>query len=385
MMLIATTCEAQWTNLDSGTMQELAGVTMLDPEAAWSFGSNGTLLRTVDGGGTWSTVAIPFAEDINTMMRYDYLGMLLFGDDGALLRSDDLGVSWALEQSPVGNELTAVARYGTSAIAVGEEGAVIRSVDNGATWVAGVSGTLADLNAVIMTSLTNAWAVGRNGSCLQSMDGGATWSLVTVPFTGDLNDLVMVDDLTILICGEEGTVLRSADNGLDWTTTATVEVDELNALWVDGSGVIRAAGSGGVIVRSIDGGLVWNTDITPTSGELTDIVTGSETGFAVGVGGTILKLSDTVDGVAESVEGGALLLFPNPSTGDVNIKLEGATLHGPLVVEVRTADGRLVDRATTERMVRPARMFGLTPGQYVVSVSGADGKSFRENLIVNAR
>ncbi len=41
--------------------------------------------------------------------------------------------------------------------------------------------------------------------------------------------------------------------------------------------------------------------------------------------------------------------------------------------------------ANTGRMIQPLRMFALTPCRYVVSVTGGDGGSFRENLIVNAR
>src|SRR5262245_26251499 len=88
--LIATAAHAQWTSLNSGTIQGLSGVTMLDPQVVWAYGANGTLLSTANGGASWEPVSTGFADDINAMMRYDYLGMLLFCDGGVLLRSDDL-------------------------------------------------------------------------------------------------------------------------------------------------------------------------------------------------------------------------------------------------------------------------------------------------------
>ncbi len=382
--VLTTTTWAQWTDLNSGTAQELVGVVMLDPEVVWAFGESGALLRTTDGGTNWTAVDAGFPEDINAMMRYDYLGMLLFCDGGTILRSDDLGETWEEDVPPTSQELVSVTKVGTTAIAVGESGTIIRSIDNGHTWSPMVSGANQDLECVVMSTLSVAVAVGEGGTCLRSADAGLTWDVVSLPVSDDLATVVFVDDQTVLAAGDGGAVLRSTDAGLNWTSIPVAAADELSGLWLDDTDEIYAVGAGGVILRSTDAGLTWDPEEASTAVELLDVSTGYGTGFAVGASGTIIKLTGTVDAIAERAADEGLLLYPNPSAGDFNIALSGSALQGPLTVEVRTSDGRVVDRASTERLVRPARMLGMPPGQYVVTVTDANGLSLRRNLIVQA-
>src|ERR1700722_2255953 len=50
---------AVWTMQSSGTTAELRGISSVDGRVAWASGTDGTVLRTVDGGAHWKTCAIP--------------------------------------------------------------------------------------------------------------------------------------------------------------------------------------------------------------------------------------------------------------------------------------------------------------------------------------
>ena len=50
---------AQWTIQNSNTTADLRGIHAVDGKVAWASGTNGTVLRTVDGGANWLTCAVP--------------------------------------------------------------------------------------------------------------------------------------------------------------------------------------------------------------------------------------------------------------------------------------------------------------------------------------
>ena len=53
---------ASWTQQNSGTTAGLRGIDSVDGSIAWASGANGTVLKTIDGGGHWSPCTIPDAD-----------------------------------------------------------------------------------------------------------------------------------------------------------------------------------------------------------------------------------------------------------------------------------------------------------------------------------
>jgi hypothetical protein len=65
LLMVASTSPAQWTPQASGTMSRLRGLSVVDRDAAWASGGAGTCLRTIDGGMTWVTRAVPVASGLD--------------------------------------------------------------------------------------------------------------------------------------------------------------------------------------------------------------------------------------------------------------------------------------------------------------------------------
>jgi photosystem II stability/assembly factor-like uncharacterized protein len=60
--LILASCaaaHAQWTIENSGTTADLRGIFNVGGGVAWASGTNGTVLRTEDGGYVWQACTIP--------------------------------------------------------------------------------------------------------------------------------------------------------------------------------------------------------------------------------------------------------------------------------------------------------------------------------------
>ena len=59
VLLIAAQCLAQWTPQESGTTARLRSLSVVGRDVAWASGSGGTVLRTTDGGASWSRRPVP--------------------------------------------------------------------------------------------------------------------------------------------------------------------------------------------------------------------------------------------------------------------------------------------------------------------------------------
>lgn len=59
LLLISLSAAAQWQMQDSHTAASFRGIHSVDGQIAWASGTNGTVLRTEDGGAHWQKCAVP--------------------------------------------------------------------------------------------------------------------------------------------------------------------------------------------------------------------------------------------------------------------------------------------------------------------------------------
>src|SRR6266487_6007532 len=98
------------------------------------------------------------------------------GEYGTIVRTTDGGNSWTIQVSGTTQTLWAVsfidANNGT---AVGEGGTILGTADGGAQWVPQTSGTILHLRGVSLSDANNGTAVGEGGTILRTTDGGNRW------------------------------------------------------------------------------------------------------------------------------------------------------------------------------------------------------------------
>jgi hypothetical protein len=78
----STAATAQWTIQDSHATADLRGIHSIGNGVAWASGTNGTVLRTIDGGTTWQTCSIPLGAE-----ALDFRGIQAFDADTAIVMS----------------------------------------------------------------------------------------------------------------------------------------------------------------------------------------------------------------------------------------------------------------------------------------------------------
>ena len=93
----------QWQQQASGTDVQLRGISAVSAQVAWASGAKGTVLRTIDGGSTWTRVNVPDAEtlDFRDVQAFDANTAFVLsigpGDQSRIYKTTDGGRIWQLQ------------------------------------------------------------------------------------------------------------------------------------------------------------------------------------------------------------------------------------------------------------------------------------------------
>ncbi len=89
-----------WTPLSTGVGARLRGVSAVSDRVAWASGTNGTVIRTSDGGTTWSRLTVPGSEkldfrDIDAVDdRTAYVLSIGPAELSRIYKTSDAGMTW---------------------------------------------------------------------------------------------------------------------------------------------------------------------------------------------------------------------------------------------------------------------------------------------------
>ena len=135
------------------------------------------VMRTGDGGETWSRVAVPTKREL---FHLDFNGSShgwIVGDGGLILATQDGGLTWRTQNSGVTRALFNIDfRDDETGYAVGGGGTIIRTVDGGTTWRKVSTPYAETLKRIGFSDDKNGWIVGHKGIILRTIDGGQSWT-----------------------------------------------------------------------------------------------------------------------------------------------------------------------------------------------------------------
>ena len=264
-------------------------------------GDNGTVLRTNNGGLTFSQIQNIPAYNYNAVSSYvssvSNNLITIVGDNGKIIYAIYPDSSFTEQVSPVSVNLNGVniSYFGTPRyrIAVGDYGTIVRSTAssgfNWSNWEVVNSGVTEKLNQVSLSFIFGL-IVGNNGMILRTTNKGDSWTVVNSGVTNNLYSVNTYIDSSAIVCGAGGVILKSTNLGLNWTQLNSGTSSDLFSVFK-----YVTAGSGGTIKYSINQGVNWINYLNPYSRKLNSIQdlqpdnNHSPGSVIVGDSGTILR------------------------------------------------------------------------------------------------
>ena len=211
-------------------------------------GHGGTILSTVDGGETWTSIDVAEHTRGDPFMDVAHIGdnrFLAVGAFGLVMGSDDGGKTWApvsISEEYFDRHLYAIAQAGNHWLLIGESGSLFTSADGGNTWTRLNSPYEGSFFGGMQTP-DGAWLLyGMRGQIWRSTDQGRTWEQSPVDTKVAFNTHGVGTDSRVYLFGNGGQVLVSDDGGLHFTPAQRsgipgdiTAVSRINGTWVVGS------------------------------------------------------------------------------------------------------------------------------------------------------
>src|SRR3954452_13360525 len=255
-------------------------------------GDFGTLLRTDDGGATWTGVRTGTTVGLTRISIADQ-STVVVGGGCVLLRSDDAGQTFRrLAPDCGGSRIAALAfPWPQNGYVLLASGALLHTVDGGATFEPG--GSIPDTATdVFFTDSSTGFAVTRaaaGGGVYRTTDGGATWFARTTSPQG-LSGVFFPSAGTGYAVGAANTVLKTTDGGETWDPKPvpdTIPAGDLTSIRCSNPSTCIAATDGGDrVVRTTNGGNGYSA-FSPAAQKIFALsFTGPNKGVAVGENGT---------------------------------------------------------------------------------------------------
>lgn len=187
---------------------------VLNDSVFYCGGEGGTLLRTLNSGSSWDTLASGTLETINDVYFSNPANGWIVADGGYLAMTNDSGNTWTFANQPFWGfrDLNSLSYQGTTGLnpyVVGTGGAGMYSIDGGTNWYQFATNSSVDINCIRFGTTNGGVICGANGFVARTVNGGGAWSTDAVPRVVDFYDIAFSTDSVAYICGDSGVVLKS--------------------------------------------------------------------------------------------------------------------------------------------------------------------------------
>jgi photosystem II stability/assembly factor-like uncharacterized protein len=326
--LIEVQAPFHWTSLSTRVGARLRGVSAVSDRVAWASGTNGTVIRTTDGGTTWQRHAVPGADqlDFRDIDAVDdttaYVLSIGSGELSRIYKTSDAGLTWTeqfVNRDPKAF-FDAMAFWDAKrgvAVSDSVDGhfVMLTTSDGGRSWVRVPPAALppalpnegffaASGTNVTVAAPNHVWVgtgAASEARVLRSSDGGRTWASSRTPLdagpSAGIFSLAFSDVKHGIVVGGDykaesavnNNAALTADGGATWTPMKGLSGFRSVAAYLPGNGAtIVAAGPAGTDV-STDRGKTW-TPIPGPGFHAFSFARRGTVGYGVGEKGSAAKL-----------------------------------------------------------------------------------------------
>jgi len=188
-----------------------------------------------------------YSQGLNAITTPDGVNVIAVGNNGNVLRSSNGGTTWSKNIIP-GYNFKYTASYDSTIFAVSDNGKVFKTrPGNSPLNVSNVSSTA--LNSVAVIDNMNAFVCGNNGEVYWTTNGGINWSLRNsgISNTAKLNSISFNSSLAGVVVGDGGVIYTTVNGGSSWTSVPSTTTRNLLKVRYF-SGGICIAGEYGILL-----------------------------------------------------------------------------------------------------------------------------------------
>ncbi|CAN5397181.1 hypothetical protein BH11BAC2_BH11BAC2_19700 [soil metagenome] len=339
LLLLTFQSQAQWRWLHPSPQgNDLHKICFIGPNTGWAAGDRSALIKTTNGGTSWTQQYTGFFDDIRGIYfstanngcvsggqnfnvtsdggatwttRYRFPDIVIkdmfflnadtgfvCGDYGGIYQlygTNDAGLTWTPRIAGIVAELNDIqVRNNGAGWAVGDQGSLYTTVDFGQNWTSNSIAGNPILQSVNFFNTTTGYAVGEAGVIFKSVDGGINWNALSNPGGGssiNYYSVLFSSADTGIVGGTDGFNLRTVDGGVNWSVIGQPGWFKGFDIDAGNSQTIYMAAANGEVIKSTDGGNSWSSQIQRISETILHGVSAASAQniFAAGDFGTILK------------------------------------------------------------------------------------------------
>jgi len=282
----------------------------IDKNHGFIVGSEGTFLKTSDGGTTWQYQNLCKKYPNNAEYQYFYSvyftdtanGWIVGGNDYQLiLKTTDGRENWTEVDSNNNVDHLYKIRFvdNNNGWIVGQFGVIYRTTDAGNDWHS-QRDDIHNFYSIYFIDENTGWAVGDSGIVLHTTNGGDNWEKQY-----SANDLILYsiqasDSLNVISVGAaiknlysyDAAILQTSDGGLTWNRYTLDTVRYLHSICFSSNQIGWAVG--GKILKTTNGGETWNlqSNLTGENWGFIQFINENTGWISNYLGNTLYKTSD---------------------------------------------------------------------------------------------
>ena len=324
-----TFSQTNWTVVSSGSSSALKDLQFTSDFVGFIVGGNGTLLKTMDGGSTWTVVLMDTTEDfISVSFISDTVGYL--ASQNRIYKTTNGGASWSIVTTDLLNTFNTIHFITENIGFIGTGDTIFKTTDGGQNWTSSLA-TLSEINTISFPTANVGYFTGgaSAGYVYKTTDQGATISTSVNAFNTIREEIQFLDANTGYLIGWYNPyVLKTTDGGVSWVATSTAYAGGIAVHFLNEQTGYHIDDSGGTskISGTNDGGVNWTIELTLNALSNSNLKKMGSTAthvFAIGDGGAIYKKSVTLS-KSNFVIKNNVKVFPNPTRDVVNVE----AVHG---------------------------------------------------------
>ncbi|OMQ11572.1 YCF48-related protein [[Flexibacter] sp. ATCC 35103] len=381
-LIVLQNSHAQWTKITSPYAGNLWAIKFFDAQNGY-IGGNTAILKTTDGGVTWTSKSI--SNFLISSFSFPSATVGYYGcNNNIVAKTTDAGLTWTNQNPNASPYAILSVSFPTvnTGYAVGDAGTIRKTTDGGTTWATQASGLTTGIEEVHFFDVNTGICVGDGGKIKRTTNGGATWVTIASGTTENLYDIFFLNANTGFIAGGTGTILKTTNGGQTWSALNTGFTDWLTCICFKDASTGYAGGTQGKMFKTIDGGATWTPEVSGVSfaKAINDIIYINNRFIAVTNQGEIITDVPTL-GTAENIkEDAVVMVYPNPTSDSFSVDYhnnENLTLK----INIIDVNGVIVKSKVLNENQRTVNVKDLSNGVYIVEIKAGRFSATKKLII----